>query len=292
MSLLLTLWLAVSVVPKNVILVKGATPSASDASTPLPEQGKVAGARYRNAYFGLSVPIPAGWSEQPAGPPPSDGGSYVLAQFAAERANVLLSAQDLFFSARPLGGAKDLVSSIRKGLEPPYKVEREPEEVTIAGRTFVRLAYGAPAAGLHWRVLATDARCHALTFTFTGADPATLDAAEQAMSRMSLAAAGPACVAGYADVVEKTDPLFTTRRFNTIPVRIIVDRNGHVKHAHLLSAFPDQSEAILTALRSWRLQPYRVGGRAVEVETGLVFGRVAQSVATCATSDSRCSPSR
>ena len=92
MSLLLMLWL--SVVPKGVILVKGATPSASDASTPVPEQGTVAGGRYRNAYFGLSYPIPAGWSEQPAGPPPSDGGSYALAQFAVERANVLLSAQD------------------------------------------------------------------------------------------------------------------------------------------------------------------------------------------------------
>src|SRR4051794_13797697 len=109
MPLLLTLWLAVAVVPKNVILVKGATPSASDASTPLPEQGKIDGGRYRNAYFGLSVPTPAGWTEQPAGPPPSDGGSYVLAQFAAARANVLVSAQDLFFSALPLDGAKELV---------------------------------------------------------------------------------------------------------------------------------------------------------------------------------------
>ena len=274
MSFLLTLWLAVSVVPKTMILVKGATPSASDAATPVPEQGKIAGDRYRNAYFGLSVPIPAGWTEQPAGPPPSDGGSYVLAQFATARANVLVSAQDLFFSAVPLDGAKELVAALRKGLDSPYQIEREPEEVTIAGRTFHRLAYGAPAAGLHWRVLAADARCHALTFTFAGADRATLDAAEQAMSRMSLAPSGPACVPHYNEVVEKTDPLFTTRRFNAIPVRIIVDRNGRVKHAHLLSAFPDQSEAILTALRSWRLQPYRVGGRAVEVETGVVFGKV------------------
>lgn len=278
MSLLLTLWLAVTVVPKNAILVKGATPSASDASTPLPEQGKIAGARYRNDYFGIAVPIPAGWTEQPAGPPPSDGGSYVLAQFAAARANVLIAAQDLFFSPRPLGGARDLVASIRKGLDAPYEIEREPEEVTIAGRTFHRVAYGAPGAGLHWRVLATDARCHALTFTFTGADPSTLDAAEQAMSRMSFASAGPACVARYSDVVEKTDPLFTTHRFNAVPVRIVVDRNGRVKHAHILSAFPDQSEAVLTALRTWRFQPYRMDGRAVEVETGVMFGRVATAM--------------
>src|SRR5436190_23356852 len=129
MPLLLMLWL--SVVPKGVILVKGATPSASDASTPVPEQGVVAGGRYRNAYFGLSYPIPAGWKEQPAGPPPSEGGSYVLAQFAAARANVLVMAQDLFFSYRPVADAKELVAAAREGLEPQFEIEHEPEAVTI-----------------------------------------------------------------------------------------------------------------------------------------------------------------
>src|SRR5436853_3311876 len=100
MPLLLMLWL--SVVPNGVILVKGATPSASDASTPLPEQGVVAKGNYRNAYFGLSYPIPAGWSEQPAGPPPSDGGAYTLTAFTAAHANLLVSAQDLFFRAHSI----------------------------------------------------------------------------------------------------------------------------------------------------------------------------------------------
>jgi len=68
MSLLLMLWFATTVLPKNAILVKGAAPSASDASTPVPEQGSIAAGRYRNAYFGLTYPIPAGWIEQPAGP--------------------------------------------------------------------------------------------------------------------------------------------------------------------------------------------------------------------------------
>ena len=57
-------------VPNGVILVKGATPGSSDSVTPLPEEGKVADGRYSNAYFSLSYPIPAGWTEQPAGPPP------------------------------------------------------------------------------------------------------------------------------------------------------------------------------------------------------------------------------
>lgn len=273
MSLLLMLWLsAVTVVPKDVVLVKGAMPSASDASTPLPEQGSVAAGRYRNAYFGLSYPIPAGWSEQPAGPPPSDGGSYVLAQFATPGANVLMTAQDLFFSPRPLDGAKELLASVREGLAAPFAVEGGPAEVTIAGRTFHRLAYGAPAAGFHWRVFSTDVRCHTLTFAFAGNNVAALDAAERAMSGISLAAVAPACVNGYADVVQKTEPAFTSHRFNTIPVRVIVGRDGRVKHVHLLSAFPEQSQAILAALRTWRFQPYRRDGKAVPVETGFTFG--------------------
>ncbi len=271
MSLFLALWLYV--VPKNVILVKGATPAASDASTPVPEEGRVTGSRYRNAYFGLSYPIPAGWSEQPAGPPPSDGGGYVLAQFAMPRANVLVTAQDLFFSAIPAAGAKELVAAVRRGLAPQYfEVESGPDEVTIAGRTFHRLHYVAPLARLHWRILSTDVRCHALTFTFTGADIAALDAAEQALSAISLAPAGPDCVSSYAYVVEKTEPAFASHRFNTIPVRVIVDRNGRVKHVHLLSAFPEQSAAIIAAVRTWRFKPYRRDGKAAAFETGLVFG--------------------
>lgn len=74
--LLLLLWLSqTTVVPEGEVLVKGAVPSASDASTPLPEEGRIGEGRYRNAYFGLTYPVPAGWIEQPAGqPPPSPCG--------------------------------------------------------------------------------------------------------------------------------------------------------------------------------------------------------------------------
>ena len=281
LSLLLTLWM--TVLPKGVILVKGATASASDTSTPLPENGSVANGRYRNAYFGLSYPIPAGWSEQPAGPPPSDGGSYVLAQFALfgddgqrVKAHVLVTAQDLFFALFPGSDARELVAT-RGSVVPQYQLESGPEEVTIGGRTFHRLAYSARRSGLHWRILATDSRCHAVTFTFTGTDVAALDAAERALGGVSFAAdeAAPQCAKDYArgdNVVASTDPQFTNHRFNTIPVRIVIAADGTVKHVHLLSAFPEQSEAILTALRTWRFKPYVVDGKPVEVETGLLFG--------------------
>ncbi|HJQ39995.1 MAG TPA: hypothetical protein VKB93_22860 [Thermoanaerobaculia bacterium] len=276
MSLLLMLLL--STVPQNASPFKGATPSASDAVTPVPEEGKVAAGRYRNAYFNLSYPIPAGWTAQPAGPPPSEAGAYTLAQFALVdpdrrlRAHVMITVQDFFFALIDMAGAKELVSTIRRGLEPVYQLDAEPDQVTIAGRTFHRLSYHAPRSGLRWRILSTDARCHALTFTFAGADPAALDAAEQAMRGISLGGKAPLCQSGYDEVVEKSEPRFTTNRYNTIPVRVIIDATGRVKHAHLLSAYPEQSEAILSALRAWRFKPYRVGGKAVEVETGLVFG--------------------
>lgn len=258
--------------------VTGAVPSASDATTPVPERGSIGGGRYRNAYFGLTYPIPAGWTEQPAGPPPSDGGGYVLAQFAAmsgERvlAHVLVTAHDLFFIPFEAAAAKDVVARTRGTIAERYEIENGPGEVTIAGRTFYRLAYSAPRTGLHWRMFTTDARCHALTFTFTGTDAKMLDEAEKVLRNLTLEGKGPACVSDYArdHVLARANPAFA-QRYNTIPVRVIIDARGRIRHAHLLSAFPDQSEAILAALREWRFEPYVVGGRAVEVETGLVFG--------------------
>jgi hypothetical protein len=283
MPLLLMLWLStVTVVPKNVILVKGATPAASDASTPVPEVGTASSGRYRNAYFGLSYPIPAGWKEQPAGPPPSDSGVYVLAHFALYdadqqrlRAHVLVTAQDLFFDAAGAVAAKDVLASIRHDLPPRYEFDEGPTEVTIAGRNFHRLAYTAPRTGLRWRILSTDIRCHALTFTFTGTDAAAMDAAERSLNTITLASAAPPCLNDYAsadNIIQKTDPLFSTHRFNTIPVRVLIDATGRVKHIHLLSAFSDQSQPIIAALRTWRFKPYRVNGKATAIETGMVFG--------------------
>jgi len=294
MPLLLILWLATqtstppaspttTVVPKGVILVKGATPSASDSSTPVPEYGTVSGSRYRNAYFGLTYPIPAGWKEQPAGPPPSEGGVYVLTQLAVYwpddpqrvRAHVLVTAHDLFFSDLGATSAKEVLAATRGSLPSRYEIENGAEELNLGGRTFHRLAYTAPHSHLHWRVLTTDLRCHALTFTFTGTDTAVLDAAERALAGLSLARSAPACVRDYAqgeNLIARTDPQLTSHRFNTIPVRLLVDANGRVKHIHLLSAFPEQSQPILDALRTWRFKPYRVDGKAVPFETGIELG--------------------
>ena len=266
MTLLLVLWLSATtiVLPKNAILVKGATPGASDASTPVPEDGAVAEGRYRNRYFGLAYPIPAGWMDQPAGPPPSDSGAYVLRELALGdgtrvKAHLQITAQDLFFAPR---------SVTRERVAEAYDVEEGSDVVRIAGREFQRLAYKARHTPLRWRMLSTEVRCHALTFTFTGTDAAALDAAEKAMSGLTLRDSGPRCVRDYArdHLTARTHPAFP-QRYNTIPVRVIVGKDGRVKHVHLLSAFPEQTAAIVAAMRQWRFQPGQT-----DVETGMVFG--------------------
>jgi hypothetical protein len=269
---------AVTVVPKNEILVKGAGPSASDASTPVPEAGRIVDGQYRNAYFGLTYPIPAGWTEQPAGPPPSDAGGYILTQFASRdgdrvKAHVVVTAHDLFFIPFTAASAKDVAAKTRSAVPERYVIDKGPAVVTIDGRTFDRLAYKAPVSGLQWRMFTTEARCHALTFTFTGTDTTVLDEAEKMLSDLRIAGDAPACVNDYAreHVVTKATPQFA-QRYNTIPVRVIIDAAGKVKHIHLLSAFPEQSEPLLSALRDWRFKPYVVDGKNVEVETGIVFG--------------------
>ena len=74
-------------------------------------------------------------------------------------------------------------------------------------------------------------------------------------------------------VISWVSPVFTEHRYNPVPVRIIIDKGGKVKHIHFLSAFSDQAKAISDALGQWRFKPYQRQGRAVEVETGIMFGR-------------------
>jgi hypothetical protein len=87
--------------------------------------------------------------------------------------------------------------------------------------------------------------------------------------------AAPVCLKDYAkdaNVIARVDPVFTERKFNPVPVRIIISREGKVKHIHFLSAFPEQAKAITDALGKWKFRPYLKDGQTVEVETGLMFG--------------------
>jgi hypothetical protein len=279
--------------PAGIILVKGAWSSASDSVTPVPEGGRVVNNVYSNEYFGLAYTLSPDWTEKYSGPPPSDSGYYVLAQIrpadafkGTGRGSVLIAAQDMFFTLTPAGNALELINYTKDRLDADYTVEQPPTQVRIANHSFVRFDYASPVADLHWRVLATQIRCHMIQFVFTGRDTKLMESLVQQMDTMKLPVeAGPTsgtgggdvpvCVKDYAsgeNVIEREDPVFTERKFNPVPVRIVIDKEGKVKHIHFLSAFPAEAKSITDALHQWRFRPYLRDGQPVEVETGIMFG--------------------
>lgn len=280
-------------VPEGVIIVKGAWSSSSDAITPVPEGYKVANNIFADDYFGISWPLPKEWREKHSGPPPSDSGSYLLTLIAPSeaykgtRGSIAIMAQDMFFTPIPASNALELIKYKKNTLQSDYKLELKPTQTTIAGRPFVFYAYWSPVAELHWYVVATEIRCHTLQFVLISRDTQLLESLILQMKGMKLPDEAnpvggtgggnvPVCIKDYAreeNVVERTEPVFSTQRYNSVLVRIVIDKEGNVKHIHFLSAFPDQEKAISEALKKWRFRPHLVDGRPVEVETGLVFGR-------------------
>lgn len=203
---------------------------------------------------------------------------------------ILISAQDLFFSPVPAENALSLIQFKKSRLTSDIKLEHGPEEVKIANHSFIRFDYMSPVAELHWYTLATEIRCHEVEFLLTSRDTQLLDSLVENMNGMKLPddaapAAGqggdlhPVCIKGYAsgdNVLQRVEPVLTGHKFNPIPVRIIIDKYGKVKHVHVISAFPDESRAITDALLQWEFRPYRVNGEAVGVETGIMLGSTPQ----------------
>lgn len=290
-------------VPSGVILVKGAWSSASDSSTPVPESGSVANGVFRNQYFGMTYTLPPNWTQKYEGPPPSESGRYALAQLGpadtykgSARGSILITADDLFFTPLPATNALELVNYSREHLPSQYKLELPPTDMKIAGQSFRFYAYRAPVSQLHFYVAATEIRCHAVQLILTSSDTKLLESLVLDLNKMKLpvdvsptAGMGggefPVCIKDYArdeNVIARVDPVFAERRFNSVPVRIIIDKTGKIKHIHFLSAFPEQSKAITEALHQWKFKPYLRDGRPVEVETGIMFGRTPYSIAPVA----------
>jgi hypothetical protein len=282
-------------VPDGVILVKGAWPSASDSLTPLPEEGSVVNNAFSDEYFGITYGLPRDWTEKYKGPPPSDTGQYVLAQLSpaatftgSSKGAILITAQDMFFTTVATGNAAEFISYMNDHLQSDYKVESPPNQVKVAGRAFTFFAYWSPIAQLHWYVLATQIRCHVVQITLSSRDTKLLQDLMLGLDNMKLpletsstggagGGAVPACVKDYAqgeNLIARVNPVFAEHKFNPVPVRIIIGKDGRVKHIHILSAFPDQAKAITDALDQWRFKPYLRNGQPGEVETGLLFGRV------------------
>ena len=284
----------VTKVPSGVILVKGAWSSATDSLTPVPEGGNVVNHAFRDEYFGTTYSLPSDWTEKYKGPPLSDCDLYVLAQLSPvdtdkglARGNILITAQDMFFTTVPASNAIELINYMKDNLQSDYQVESQPKLIKIADRFFIFFACWSPVAQLHWYVLATQIRCHVVQIVLTSRDTKLLADLILDMNQMKLptkddttggAAGGtaPVCIQDYArdeNLITRVNPALTEHRFNPVPVRIITDREGKVKHIHFLSAFPDQAKVITDALGQWKFKQYRRAGQLMEVETGILFGR-------------------
>ncbi|HEX7289104.1 MAG TPA: hypothetical protein VF532_23170 [Candidatus Angelobacter sp.] len=291
-----------AIVPRDTILVKGAWSSASDATTPVPEGGALTNNVFTDQYFGITYPLPPGWIQKFGPPPPSNTGRYVLAQLGRSGSfqlgqsdsskgeatgSIMFTAQDMFFTPLPAANARQFVNYSKNHLPEYYQVELKPTQTTLGGQPFMFFAYWSPDAELHWYVLATQIRCHTVEIVLMNHDPKALEELVRDMSnKMKLPAEAsltggtgggnvPVCIKDYAagdNVLERVEPVLTQQRYNAIPVRIIIDKEGKVRHIHFLSAYPEQQKVISDALKQWQFRPYERNGQRFEVETGIMFG--------------------
>ena len=247
-----------------------------------PEDGKVAEGRYTNEYFKITYPLPADWSKDWEGPPPSYSGYYVLTALkGGERAGtMLIAAQDQFFAVEPLSRSAEMVDRLRRNIAEidGMTVDREPQEMMISGRQFTRLDFSG--VGLYRMVLITESRCHFVSFNLTTADPRQRASLAQSLDALSPAEPGdqanslPVCVKDYATpehLVSRIEPTSASPKFTSVPVRIIIGANGRVRHIHVIRGSAEQKQNIAAALTEWQFRPFTVAGRPVEIETGLTF---------------------
>jgi hypothetical protein len=248
-----------------------------------PEDAAVADGIFQSGYFGLTFPLPRGWSAGPTGPPPSGAGDYVLATLVPEEKNsgaVVITAHDKFFADPPVEDAAAMIARFRRSTAEVsgMKIDREPSEMRVAGRVVQRIDFSG--VGLHRSMLATEIRCHIVRFNLTAAEPLVLAAIVRSLDDLSFdansdgAASSPVCMKDHATdetLLKKVEPSSIGPTFTPIPVRFIIGVDGAVKAVHVIRATAEQRESIENAMRQWRFKPLMRNGRAVEVETGLSF---------------------
>lgn len=250
-----------------------------DAASPafVPESGAIREGVYVNRYFGMRYPVPSGWTEDLKGPEPSGSGYYSLISLKPEsamNATLLIAAQDEFFNALPLRTAFDFVTQMKQGLDASLTVTEAPKSVAVAGHPFARLEY--TGADLIHSIYAIEIRCHIVIFSFTSRDPEAVKAFVASLSKASFIKSPnwPVCIPEYATplhILHRVNPPLVGPRFAGIPVRIIIDPQGKVAHVHAISGAPEQKKAAAAAVTQWTFKPYEKDGKAMSIETGLLF---------------------
>jgi len=255
---------------------------AVTSATPDPQDGKVAGVAYTNAYFDLTYPLPQGFAEGLAGPDPSYSGYYVLGNFVAQNAGagtILVAAQDTFFdeARRDLAEAASEMRDTMAQID-GMSIDREPTQITIGRRPASRPAWRIDfnGVGLYRAMIIAEMRCHLVSITLTAPDPQQREALAGSLDHVSLAAGRdpPVCIRNYAtgdQLIRKVAPTDIAPSPMPIPTRIIIGNDGAVRHVHVIRATDAQRKGIEQVLQQWTFKPHTVNGRAVEVETGLAL---------------------
>jgi hypothetical protein len=128
--------------------------------------------------------------------------------------------------------------------------------------------------GLYRAMIIAEMRCHLVSITLTARSAEEREALAGSLDHVSLAAGRdpPVCIRNYAAgerLIRKVDP--TDIGPSPIPARIIIGRDGAVKHVHVIRATDAQRKGVEQAFRQWMFKPHTINGRAVEVETGLAL---------------------
>jgi hypothetical protein len=248
---------------------------------PDPDDGKIVDGVYVNRYFGLSYPLPPGWTEGVPGPDPSHSGYYVLGTLVpgdGERAMILLTAYDTFFAAAPFRGPPAMAGEISRTMAAieGITIDVPPSDEMIAGRPFSRVDYSG--FGLYRSAFITPIRCHLVSLNITTATPELRAALVRSLDRLGridqAGDADPVCRANQAQpelVVARVDPPASAPYAPPIPIRLIIDTAGGVRHVHVIRATAPQRTAIETALGQWRFRPLSLDEGAMALETGMLI---------------------
>jgi len=269
-----------------VVLFAGAAAVAAPApvaptSDADPEDGAVRDGVYENAYFGLSLPLAQGWVKGLDGPLPSTRGYYVLANLTPAEvptATMLIAAQDLFFEPTPVANAAEAVQrfAVSAGPASGLTLSEPPRQVMIADIVFSRVDY--EGAGLYHTLLATDRRCHVLSFALTARDPQALDRLARSLddARWTSTAdeAVPLCVREQPAAERRARALSAALAPSgePVPVRLIIAADGRVRHVHVISAPQATAELLTLTLARWAFDPYLSNGQPIAIETGVTIG--------------------
>jgi hypothetical protein len=263
----------------SVSLLGGAAVSAMS----VPEDGAVTTGRYTNTYFDLSFVVPEGLTAGLAGPEPSETGYYALTSLVPVDESggaILIAAQDKFFAPKLHDNIAAEAGDFRNAMAgiDGMTIDQEPSEANIAGHLMQRIDFSG--VGLYRATFVTEIRCHFVSFNLTARSPELLANLARSLSNLSAAADAaaspsvPLCVRDYAvaeNILQRVEPAVIGPRFTSIPVRIVIDQEGGVKHIHVIHASDEQRRSLEEALQRWKFKPPRVDGRAVEIETGLIF---------------------